>query len=115
MNCHYYVKSTLVIEYIDKITSYISIISTDIKINKGYIYYTDDYDSDDDEETIAEKIDLEIEKKIKLNTFNKMLYENSSWIKESYRKKYEGYLLREFPEISRFLKIYKKVTASKRN
>lgn len=115
MNCHYYVKSTLVIEYIDKNTSCISIISTDININKRYIYYTDDYDSDDDEETIAEKIDIEIEKKIKLNTYNKILFENTIWVKDSYKKKYENYLLREFPEISRFLKIYKKVTASKRN
>jgi hypothetical protein len=114
MGCDYYVQSELVIEYLDKIGRN-SVIRTNIGRSNQYIYNYDDSDSDDDEETKYKKYLAEIERKIKENTYDKVLFDNNEWIKESYKKRYEEKLKRDFKEISIIKKIYKKVTAWKRN
>lgn len=114
MGCDYYIQTELVIEYIDT-TGKISYIWTNRDLTKGYIFNYLDKDSDDDHETCYKKYQAEIERKIKENTYNKILFENDVWIKESYRKKYEEQLKREFKEIRKFKKIYKKNTAWERN
>jgi hypothetical protein len=114
MGCDYYIQTELVIEYVD-IIGRISLIRTNRDTSKGYIFNYTDYDSDDDVETSHKKYNAEIERKIKENTYNKILFENDAWIKESYRKNYEEQLKSEFKEIHKFKKIYKKVSAWERN
>lgn len=114
MGCDYYVQTELVIEYLDKMGRK-STIYTDRSIEKGYIFQPSDYDSDDDWETAGKKYDAEIDRKIKKNTYNKLIFDNNTWIKDSYRKKYEDKFKRELKEIDNILKIYKKTTAWKRN
>ncbi len=114
MGCDYYIKTELVIEYVD-IIGKISLISTNRSLEKGYVYKAPDYDSDDDQETSYKKYQVEIERRIKNNTYNKILFENDTWIKESYRKKYEEQLKKEFKEIHKFKKIHKKITAWEKN
>jgi hypothetical protein len=114
MGCDYYIQTELVIEYID-IVGRISSIRTNRSLDRGYIYQSHDYDSDDDQETCYKKYKAEIAKKIAENTYNKILFENDEWVKESYKKKYEEKLKREFKEIHKFKKIYKKATAWERN
>jgi hypothetical protein len=114
MGCDYYIQIELVIEYVD-VVGRISLIRTNRSFKKGYIYQSPYYDSDDDQETSYKKYKTEIERKIKENTYNKILFDNNVWIKESYRKNYEEQLKREFKEIYKFKKIYKKVTAWERN
>lgn len=114
MVCDYYVESELVVEYQDK-TRRLCTVYTNRKVEKYYVSIPLDYDSDDDDETEYKKYEAEVERKIKDNTYNKMLFENGEWIKESYRKKYENNLLKLFPDINKILKLYKKHTACKRN
>jgi hypothetical protein len=114
MGCDYYVQTELVIEYINKIGR-LSYIYTDRVIGKGYIYEPPDYDSDDDLETMDKKYNAEIKRRIEENTYNKILFENDIWIKESYKTKYNERLIRDFKEIYNIKKIYKKTTAWKRN
>ncbi len=114
MGCDYYIQTELVIEYVD-IVGRISIIRTNYNIQKGYIHQSPDYDSDDDQETCYKKYKAEITKRIKENTYNKILFDNENWIKETYRKNYEEILKREFKEIHKLKKIYKKITAWERN
>lgn len=114
MGCDYYVQSELIIEYFD-IAGRISCIQTNIHLEKRYVYQPSDYDSDDDQETSYKKYEAEIERRIIQNTYNKILFNNDEWIKESYRKKYEEKLKNEFKEIHKFKKIYKKFTAWERN
>ena len=114
MGCDYYIQTEIVIEYVD-IIGRISLIRTNRSLDKGYIHQYPDYDSDDDQETLYKKYKVAITKKIEEYTYNKILFENDTWIKESYRKKYEQQLKSEFREIYKFKKIYKKVTAWERN
>ena len=114
MGCDYYVQTELVIEYLDKIGR-LSIIYTDRVINKGYIYQPSDYDSDDDYETAGKKYDAEIERRIAENTYDKFIFNDDNWIKESYKTKYNERLRREFKDIENIKKIYKKTTAWQRN
>jgi hypothetical protein len=114
MGCDYYVQTELVIEYLDKMGR-LSTIYTDVFINKGYIFQISDYDSDDDLETSDKKYNIEIERRIQENTYNKIIFDNDIWIKETYKKKFEERLRREFKEIDNIKKIYKKTTAWKRN
>ena len=86
MVCDYYIQSELIIEYIDMLGR-ISFICTNRELNRGYVdEYLPDHDSDDDEETCYEKYMAEIEKKIKENTYDKILFNDGNWIKESYKK-----------------------------
>jgi hypothetical protein len=85
MGCDYYVRTELVIEYLDKMGR-LSKIYTDVFINKGYIFQISDYDSDDDFETADKKYNIEIERRIQENTYNKIIFDNDIWIKETYKK-----------------------------
>jgi hypothetical protein len=114
MGCDYYVQTELVIEYLDKMGR-LSIIYTDIIVNKGYIYQPSDYDSDDDYETAIKKYDAEIERRIAENTYDKVIFDNDEWTKETYKTKYNERLMREFKEIDNIKKIYKKTTAWERD
>lgn len=114
MGCDYYIQTELVIEYVD-IVGRISSICTNLDITKGYVFNYSDKDSDDDVETCYKKHLAEIKRRLNQNTYDKVLFENNVWIKESYRKRYEEQLKREFKEIYTFKKIYKKVTAWERN
>jgi hypothetical protein len=107
MVCDYYLQTELVIEYKDKDCKFCTIY-TNRKIIKGYVFNYKDHDSDDDDETIHKKYTVEIERQIKENTYNKMLFVNGEWVKESYKKNYESYLTKTFPEITKIIKIYKK-------
>lgn len=114
MGCEYYIQSELVIEYLDKFNR-LSFIYTNRKIEKGYVFESPDYDSDDDQETSYKKYNAEIERQIKQNTYNKVLFINDEWMKESYRKKYENMIKNEFKEVEILKKVNKKITAWKNN
>jgi hypothetical protein len=114
MGCDYYVQTELVIEHQDSIGR-LSLTYTNRKVEKGYIYQPSHYDSDDDWETAGKKYDAEIERRIEQNTYNKILFENDTWVKESYKNNYDVFLKRDFKQITNIKKIYKKVTAWKRN
>jgi len=114
MGCDYYVQTKVVIKYVN-IAGRISCIQTNLHLEKRYLYQFSDYDSDDDQETSYKKYEADIEGIIKQNTYDKILFENDEWIKESYRKKYEEKLKNEFKVIHKFIKIYKKFTAWERD
>lgn len=113
MGCDYYVQNELVIEYESK-DGKRNTIFTDRTIEKGYIFKASDYDSDDDQDTTYNKYKAEIQRRIKDNTYNKMLFENGQWLNESYKKNYEEYLHRTYKEIVKIIKIYRKNTAWER-
>jgi phage-related minor tail protein len=113
MSCDYLILVELVIHYND-VTGKMLSIYTNRSMEKGYINGITDYDSDDDQETQYKKYIAEIKKQIEKNTYNKALFINNKWIKESYRKKYEEQLKNEFKDIHEFRKIYKKVSAWER-
>ena len=113
MGCDYYIQTQLVIEYLDNLGRF-SVIYTDRYIKKGYLFKCSDYDSDNICETEYQKCKSEIEQKIKENTYNKILFENNAWTKETYKNKFEQRLTKEFKEISNINKIYKKTTAWER-
>lgn len=113
MGCDYYIQTELVIEFRDK-DSKICVIHTNIKLEKGYIFSYPDQDSDDDFDTQDKKFQVELERRIQQNTYNKMLFENEVWIKESYKTKYEAYLFKTYKDIVKILKIYKKYSAWQR-
>jgi hypothetical protein len=106
MDCVYYVKNELVIKY-KSINGKINTIYTNSLIKKGYINDYPGQDSDDDIALDYSKYKEELERKIKENTYNKILYDNGKWIKDSYKQKYERYLLKSFKDIDFFIKIYK--------
>lgn len=114
MRCHYQVQTELVIEYLDKLKRQ-CLIYTDRKLTKGYVFTYPDYDSDDDHETAYQKYNLKIERKIIENTYNKIIFDNDGWVKDSYKKKYQERIYREFKDIDIIRKIYKKNTAWKMN
>lgn len=113
MGCDYYIQSELVIEYHDK-SGRINTIYTNRSVEKGYVFNYQDQDSDDDEDTSYKKFKAEVERRIKNNTYNKMLYENGEWAKESYKRKYEDYLFKTYKDIVKIIKIYKKHSAWER-
>ena len=95
MGCDYYIQTELVIEYLDS-KGRLSFTYTNRKLEKGYIHEPSDYDSDDDWETVSKKYYAEIERRISQNTYNKVLFENDEWIKESYKKNYEVMIKSDF-------------------
>jgi len=82
---------------------------------KRYIFTYPDYNSDDDNDITNTKINIEIERKIKKNTYDKIIFDNDIWIKESYKKRYQGLFKREFKEIDNIKKIYKTNIAWKKD
>jgi len=113
MGCDYYIQSELVIEYVDD-KGAISKTSTNRVIEKCYVYYVPDEDSDDDQETQYKKFQDELKRKIIENTHKKMLYDNEEWVKSSYEKKYVKELKIICPRMVKLLKVYKDYTAWER-
>jgi cystathionine beta-lyase family protein involved in aluminum resistance len=113
MGCDYYVQSELVIEYIGN-NGVINTLYTNRVLKKCYLNSSYS-DSDDDYQISYEKRDADLDKLIKENTFNKILFEKDKWIKSGYQEKYENYLLKNHHEIKKIIKIYKKINAWRRN
>ena len=86
-------------------------IYTDRKVTKSYIFSYPDDDSDDDLETMNKKYRAELERKIKENTYDKILFKNGKWLEESYKKEYENTINESCSDILQLLKVYKKMTA----
>lgn len=107
---HYYVQSQLVIEYADKYGVMHKTITNTI-IKKKYILSIPDNDSNDNYEKQFEKYNKELQKYIKKNTYNKMLYETDKWVKETYKKRYNKYIWILCPNLHKLLKIYKQYSA----
>lgn len=113
MGCDYYIQTELIIEYNDK-AGRINTIYTNRKLERCYVFHYQNKDSDDDLDTMDKKHRAEIERRIKNNTYNKILYQNGEWVKESYKRKYEDYLFKTYKDIVKFIKIYKKYSAWER-
>lgn len=113
MGCDYYIQTELVIQYKES-SSRINTIYTNRCVEKGYIFTYKDEDSDDDEETAHKKYKAEIQKRIKENTFDKLLFQNEKWVKESYEKKYKNHLIKSYSQIAKIIKVYKKTIAWER-
>jgi hypothetical protein len=101
MVCDYYIDTSLVIEYLSANNQPCKII-TDYSIKKRFISSK----SDLNEQTC-------IDNKIIKNTYKKIIYENTNWIKDSYKKRYETRLKKEFPLIYKLIKVYKSCHAHK--
>jgi hypothetical protein len=110
MGCDYYIQTDLVIEYLDKMGR-LSLIYTNRSIKRGYLFK----ELDNDTETSYKKYKAEIQIIIKNNTYNKILFDNANWVKETYKKNYKADIKRQFREIDNIQKIYKKTTAWERN
>jgi len=110
MGCDYRIISQLVIHYLDK-TGKMSVIYTDTNEKKVYISeYEYGYDSDDDDyNTLVEKYNKHLKKIIEENTYDKILFDEERWLEESYKKKYENRIIKQFDDISKLLKVYKRV------
>lgn len=113
MRCDYYIQKELVIEYQSK-NGKINTIYTDRTFQKGFIFNYPNEVSDDDIFTANEKYQIELERKIKENTYNKILFKNGKWLEESYKKKYENSIKETCKDILQLLKVYKKISASER-
>lgn len=113
MGYDYYIQKELVFEYQAK-TGKICTIYTDRTIQKGFIFNYPDEDSDDDLVTENKKYQAELQRKIKENTYDKILFKNGKWVEESYKKKYENSLNETCKDILQLLKVYKKITAWER-
>ena len=100
MSCDYYIQKDLVIEYQCK-NGRINTIYTDRNIIKGYIFK--------DPHT---KYEDEIKKKIYENTFDEILFKNDEWVKE--KSIYKEYLIKNFKEIVKLVKVYRKTSAWER-
>ena len=106
MGCDYYIQVKLVIEYIEK-DGKLCKVAINEELQKGYIFSYSDDDSEDDIEIQDEKYYNELEKRIKTNTNEKMLFENECWIKESYRTIYENDILTNVNNIHKLKRVYK--------
>ena len=113
MGCDYYIQSELVIEYRDK-TGRFWTLYTNRELQKCYIFDYENKDSDNDLDTSNQKYKDAIAKKIEANTYNKILFENGEWVKESYKSKYDKYLMKTYKDIVNYVKIYKKYSAWER-
>jgi hypothetical protein len=110
MKCHYYIQKELVFEYQAK-NGKIYTIYTNRTNQKGFIFNYPDEDSDDDMVTANKKFQVELQKKIQENTYNKILFEKGKWINKSYKKKYEICLNDICNDILHLIKVYKKILA----
>ena len=103
MVCDFYIQTELVFEYADRY-GVIHKTRTNTIIKKQYIL---NIPEDDDFETQLDKYNKELKKCIEKNTYDKILYENNSWQKESYKKRYDKQRLFLCPNLHKLLKIYK--------
>jgi len=99
MEYDYYVDNYLIIEFIS-VDSRLCKITTDL-IRK-YKYFKHSYDKN----TLNEK-----KEKINKKNSKKIIFENESWFKKTYKRKYENKLKREFGAIKKLVKIYKEKIA----
>jgi hypothetical protein len=108
MKCDYYIQNELVINYKCKYGK-IKTIYTNRTVKKGY------YSEQDSHRKICidyKNINTEMDVGLQKNTYNKMLYENENWVKESYKKKYGKYISKTYKEdILKIIKVFKKNTA----
>ncbi len=110
MRCEYYIQKEIAFEYIAKnCKSYT--IYTDRTIKKGFVFNYTEQDSTHDLVTANKKIQAELERKIKENTYDKILFKNGKWLDKSYKKKYENSLNETCRDISQLTRVYKKITA----
>jgi len=110
MRCEYYIQSEIAFEYIAKnFKSYT--IYTDRTIKKGFVFNYAEQDSTDNLVTANKKLQAELERKIKENTYDKILFKNGKWIDKSYKKKYENSLNETCRDILQLTRVYKKITA----
>jgi hypothetical protein len=110
MRCDYFIQKELVFEYQAK-NGKIYTIYTGRTIQKGFIFNYPEEDSDDDIITANKKFKAELERKIKENTYDKILFKNGKWLEESYKKKYEKSINETCKDILQLIKVYKKLTA----
>jgi hypothetical protein len=110
MKCEYYIQSELVVKYVDKYSVMHKTI-TNTTIQKKYISNVPENDSNDDFEIRIDKYNKEIKKCIEKNIYNKMLYENDTWVKELYKKRYAKQISFLCPNLHKILTIYKKYSA----
>jgi hypothetical protein len=108
----YYIQTELVIVY-QANDSKICTIYTNRKLKREYVLSYSDQDSNDDMETQDKKYNAELERRIKQNTNDKMLFENGGWFKGSYKSKYRDYILKTFNQIHKLKKVYKRTYAWK--
>lgn len=106
MTFDYCVQTELVIEYVD-MCGIIHKTRTNTEIKKKYILGVQDEDSDDDYQTQLDKYNEELQKCIKKNTYNKILYENHLWVKDSYKKRYIKQIQCLCPGLHKLLRVYK--------
>lgn len=113
MSFDYFVKSELVIDFIDEKGAMCKTI-TNRSLKKEHLKDYPDKDSDDDEEIQLKKYHEELERIIKKYTYKKTLFENNLWIKESYEKRYTKNFKILCPNMVKIEKVYKNYTAWKR-
>jgi hypothetical protein len=109
MRCEYYIQKEIVIEYLAK-NCKIYTVYTNRTVKKGFVFSYPNEGSDDLVTTNQTSQD-ELERKIKENTYDKILFKNGKWINETYRKMYENYLNDICSDFSQLLRVYKKITA----
>ena len=66
-----------------------------------------DEDSGEDLETQQNRYNREVDKYVKTNTYDKMLYVNNSWVKETYKKRYFKQISNICPTMYRIHAVYK--------
>jgi hypothetical protein len=113
MSCDYYIQTELIIEYLDKMGR-TSFIYTNRNITKGYIY-SHPHDSRVKSESLDLPYESEIRKRIRENTYKKVIFDNNNWTEELYKQKYEALISNEFNKIDNIIKIYEKLCAWERN
>lgn len=100
---YYNIQTELVIEYKDKYGKN-QYIYTNRKLIKDCI---DDSVYGYDDKNFKEKID----RIIKNNTYNTILYQNGEWLQKSYKDKYKDLVFNILPDIFEMIRVYKKNTA----
>ncbi len=95
MDCDYYTDKELVIIYIGK-DGKISTTITNRTTERHYVQDSDNFNE-------------ELQKLIKKYTYEKKIYENDTWIEETYKNKYLKKIKYLIPEIVKLIKIYKNV------
>jgi hypothetical protein len=97
MGCDYLIETSIIIEYYSKKGEVCKIV-TNTKRKRGFI---------DKIKYKSKKLIKKLDKKISKNCYTKNIYEDNKWIKDIYQEKYERKLKLWYPEIDKFIKIYK--------